>query len=111
MRTAVNIYSPGADHFHDAAMTLVQRKGGWLSATVGEELVMMSAEHGAYLGLTAVGARIWELIETPRDTDEICAQLTGEFEVEPETCRAEVMQFLEELASNGAVEMDPQPAR
>lgn len=72
---------------------------------------MLSAERGAYLGLSAVGARIWELIEKPRDTEDVCAQLTGEFEVEPETCRAEVLQFLKELASNGAVEMGPQPAR
>jgi hypothetical protein len=91
-------------------MTQVRRKSDWLSAMVGEEMVMMNAERGAYLGLSAVGARIWELIETPRDTDELCAQLTGEFEVAPETCRSEVMQFLEELASNGAVEMDPRAA-
>jgi hypothetical protein len=91
-------------------MALVRRKGDWLSATVGDELVMMSAEHGAYLGLSAVGARIWELIESPCEADAICRQLTEEFEVEPETCRVEVMQFLEELAGNGAVEMDPQPA-
>ena len=92
-------------------MTLVQRKGNWLSAMIGDELVMMSAERGAYLGLSSVGARIWELIETPRDIEDIFAQLTGEFEVELETCRAEVTQFLQELASNGAVEMDPQPGR
>jgi len=92
-------------------MALVRRKGDWLSAMVGEELVMMSAEHGAYLGLSSVGARIWELIEEPREADAICAQLTDEFEVEPETCRAEVMHFLEELASNGAVEIGQEPAR
>jgi hypothetical protein len=46
-------------------MALVRRKGDWLSAMVGDELVMMSAERGNYLGLTPVGARIWELIEEP----------------------------------------------
>ena len=29
----------------------IERKGDWLSAQVGDELVMMSAESGAYLGL------------------------------------------------------------
>ncbi len=78
---------------------------------VGEELVMMSAERGAYLGLSAVGARIWELIEKPREADDICARLTEEFDVQPDICRAEVMEFLEDLAKNGAIQLDPPPAR
>ena len=69
---------------------IVRREGDWLSAKVGEELVMMSAEKGNYLGLSEVGTRVWELIESPRDFDEVCAQLESEFDVAPETCRAEV---------------------
>jgi hypothetical protein len=91
-------------------MALVRRKGDWLSAMVGDELVMMSAERGNYLGLSPVGARIWELIEKPLETDELCAKLLAEFDVDAETCRTEVMQFLEELAGNGAVEVDPEAA-
>ena len=41
---------------------MVRRKDGWLSAKVGDELVMMSAEKGNYIGLSDVGARIWELL-------------------------------------------------
>ena len=89
---------------------MVRRDGDWLSATVGEELVMMSPETGNYLGLTKVGRRIWELIEEPRDHGEICAQLEREFEVAPETCRAEVEEFLAELARQGAVVLDPAPS-
>ena len=88
---------------------MVRRDGDWLSATVGEELVMMSPETGNYLGLTEVGRRIWELIEEPRDHAEICAQLEREFEVTPEICRAEVEEFLAELARQGAVALDPAP--
>jgi hypothetical protein len=89
---------------------MVRREGDWLSATVGDELVMMSPERGDYLGLTAVGRRIWELIEEPRDLAEICAQLESEFDVAPETCRAEVETFLAELAAQGAIVVDPPPA-
>ena len=42
---------------------MVRKQGDWLSAKVGDELVMMSAEKGNYIGLSEVGARIWELIE------------------------------------------------
>ncbi|HVH80877.1 MAG TPA: PqqD family peptide modification chaperone [Stellaceae bacterium] len=85
---------------------IIKREGDWLTAKVGGELVMMSAEHGNYLGLSEVGARVWELIEAPRDFDEVCAQLETEFEVSPETCRAEVEAFLNELATHGAVALE-----
>jgi hypothetical protein len=53
----------------------VERKGDWLSARVGDELVMMSAEQGHYIGLSEVGARIWELIAEPVELDELCERL------------------------------------
>jgi len=89
---------------------IVKKQGDWLAAKVGEELVMMSAEKGNYIGLSEVGTRIWELIETPQDFDSLCALLEQEFEVSPETCRAEVEQFLSELVKHGAVALDPPPA-
>jgi len=79
------------------------RKDGWLAAMVGDELVMMSAESGVYLGLNGVGARIWEIIETPTAVPDICAALAVEFETTPEACQPEVEAFLNELAARGAV--------
>jgi hypothetical protein len=90
---------------------MVRKQGDWLAAKVGDELVMMSAEKGNYIGLSEVGARIWELIDTPREVDAICAQLQDEYDgVTPETCRAEVETFLNELVKHGAVALDPPPA-
>ena len=88
---------------------IVKKQGVWLSEKVGEELVMMSAEKGNYVGLSAVGARIWELIETPQEFEALCDQLEREFDVVPETCRTEVGDFLNELVKHGAVEFDPRP--
>ena len=86
---------------------VVRRQGDWLSAKVGDELVMMSAEKGNYIGLSEVGARIWDLIETPQPVDSIVAKLETEYEVAPETCRTEVDAFLTELSKHGAVAVDP----
>lgn len=88
---------------------MVRKKGDWLSAKVGEEMVMMSAEKGNYIGLSQVGARIWELIETPQVFAAVCAQLETEFEVAPEVCHAEVESFLNELVKHGAIALDPPP--
>jgi len=91
-------------------MTMIRRQGDWLAAKVGDELVMMSAAKGNYVGLSEVGARIWELIETPRSLDDVCARLQDEYEVTPQMCRDEVAAFLEELMNHGAVALDPPPA-
>lgn len=80
----------------------VERQGDWLSAKVGEELVMMSAQKGHYIGLSEVGTRVWELLETPQEFEALCARLESEFDVSAETCRAEVKTFLEELVKHGA---------
>lgn len=82
---------------------MIERRGDWLSARVGDEIMMMSAEKGNYLGVNEVGARIWELIETPNDIDAVCAALQREFVIEPDTCRAEVGAFLEQMEKHGAV--------
>jgi len=82
---------------------LIERKGDWLSARVGDEIMMMSPEHGKYIGVNEVGARIWELIEAPRDVATVCEELQREFEVSPEVCRAEVDSFLAEMEKHGAI--------
>jgi Coenzyme PQQ synthesis protein D (PqqD) len=89
---------------------LVRKQGDWLAAKVGDELVMMSAEQGHYIGLSAVGARIWELIETPQEVAAVCRQLQKEYDVTAEACRAEVETFLNELVKHGAIALDPPPA-
>jgi len=88
---------------------VLKRQGDWLAAKVGDELVMMSADSGNYIGLSEVGARVWELIETPQDLETVCARLQDEFEVAPDVCRAEVETFVGELARHGAIELDPPP--
>ena len=89
---------------------MVRKQGDWLAAKVGDELVMMSAEKGNYIGLSEVGARIWELIETPQEIDILCGRLQEEYDVPPETCRSEVQSFLDELVKHGAIALDPPAA-
>lgn len=85
---------------------MIERKGDWLSARVGDEIMMMSPEHGKYIGVNEVGARIWELIETPCDAATVYTELQREFDVSPETCKAEVDSFLAEMARHGAIALD-----
>lgn len=57
--------------------------------------VMMHMDKGKYFGLNPVGKRIWELIEQPKNFQEINAVLLSEFEVTEEQCAEEVRAFLQ----------------
>jgi hypothetical protein len=84
--------------------TKLVRNGDILYAPVGtEEAVMMSVEAGRYYGLNAVGSRIWELLETPKTVAQLCAQISEEFEVDAQSCEADVVKFTEHLIDNGIV--------
>jgi hypothetical protein len=89
---------------------MVRRSGEWLSAMVGDELVMMNVQNGNYVTVTRVGSRIWELLERPRSVDDLCKNLVRDYDVTPEACRADVQVFLHEMAVNGAVVLDSPPA-
>jgi hypothetical protein len=84
--------------------TRLVRNDDILYAPVGaEEAVMMSIEAGRYFGLNAVGARIWELLETPRTIAELCERIAEEFEVDVDSCGPDVVKFTDSLIDNGIV--------
>ncbi len=84
-------------------MTAYRRNGDWLGAALGVEWVMMSIESGNYLTLSRVGSRVWDLMESPKTIDELCALLVREFSVAPDACRHDVTRFIEEMIGHGAI--------
>ena len=86
---------------------MIRKQGDWMAAKVGEEIVMMSVQKGNYIGLSPVGARVWELLETPQSLETLCTQLDKEFDVPPDVCRAEVETFIDQLVKHGAATRDP----
>ncbi|MEJ0043363.1 MAG: PqqD family protein [Rhizomicrobium sp.] len=75
-------------------MTTIRKKDGWLTAEVRDELVMMSVDTGKYIGLNEVGARIWQLLETPQSREALCAQLVREFDVSASSAAPKSMPSL-----------------
>lgn len=74
-----------------------------ITADMDGEKVMMSIASGKYYGINEVGSRIWELLESPASAEEVCRNITGEFEVDEAQCRSDLMQFLGELLANDIV--------
>jgi hypothetical protein len=59
-------------------------------------------EKGNYIGLGGVGAYVRELLDTPREIDDVCSRLQKEFAVAPDVCRREVETFFDDLMKHGA---------
>jgi hypothetical protein len=79
--------------------TCIVRTKGLTSELVDEDLVILNLASDNYIGLDEIGRRIWELIETPRRVDELCQQLSQEFNATPEQIAVDVLPFLAELES------------
>lgn len=86
----------------------IARNGQWLSATLGEECVLMSVETGNYVTLSRVGARIWELIDPPIAIVDLRAHLLRQFDVPAAICESEVDAFLAALVAARAITLSPE---
>ena len=61
------------------------------------EQVMMNLDKGEYFMMNEVGSRIWEIISEPINVKEIISTLRNEYEVDEETCKDTVIEFLGRL--------------
>ncbi len=76
-----------------------------LATELGDEIVLLNLQRGAYHGLEGVGPRVWELIQQPRLVSEIHQTLLAEYEVAPEECQRDLMELLREMAERGLIEI------
>lgn len=76
-----------------------------VSAELADEIVILSLRSGRYYGLGEVGGRIWDLLREPRSVAQICDVLVEEYDVPREPCERDVVALLEQLASNGLIEV------
>ena len=80
-----------------------QRNAALLHSTVGGDVVALDVDRGRCFGMEEVGARIWQLLERPIDMPAICDILTSEYDVDPQTCAAEVRDFIHLGIAEGVV--------
>lgn len=75
-----------------------------LEADVSGEIVALDVEKGQCYGLNSVGSRVWMLLAERTTISDICATLTREFDVDADTCQAEVTRLVSELQAEGLVQ-------
>jgi hypothetical protein len=69
------------------------------------ESVFLNLETERYFGLDQTGTRMWQVITSSSNVEAAYQQLLGEFEVEPETLRSDLIGLLEKLVENNLLQM------
>lgn len=71
---------------------------------VEDQVVLVNLATNRIFALNATGARFWELLAAGLDQPAIEAQLTREYEVDPESLRSEIDDLLAGLQAESLVE-------
>jgi len=75
------------------------------SSDLTGETVILNLKSGMYYGLSAVGVSIWNLIQEPKAVSEVRDVILAKYDVEPEQCDRDVLALVEELATEGLIEV------
>jgi hypothetical protein len=76
-----------------------------VSCDLAGEAAILNIKSGVYYGLDPVGARIWNLMQEPREVSEIQNVITDEYDVEPDRCARDLANLLEKLLAEGLIEV------
>lgn len=68
-----------------------------LTSKIHDEIVMVNITQGNYFGLNSIGSDIWELLDTARSIDELCAILMEDYDIDLESCKSDVSTFIKDL--------------
>ena len=71
---------------------------------VGEESVLLDLKTERYLGLNAVGTRMWSVLGRADSIQVAYDELLQEFEVEPAQLRKDVEEFIDQLLDQQLIE-------
>lgn len=88
-----------------AGELVASRKSGLIEAEVDGEMVALHVENGTCYGFNGTATRIWSMLAEPKRVSELRDALVGEYEVDPETCEAQLIDLLRELERDGLVEL------
>lgn len=76
-----------------------------LVARLGDESVVLGLEKAMYYGLDDVGARAWDLMQSPVAISTVRDTIVQEYEVDEETCERDLIAFLASLEAEGMIEV------
>ena len=82
-----------------------------VSCPLGDESAILNMKNSVYYGVNPVGASVWNLLKEPKTVEEIRDAILGEYEVDEVRCERDLLALLEEMRSEGLIEVrGDQPA-
>ena len=69
------------------------------------ELVILNLKDGVYYGLDPIGARVWNLLQSPESIAKIRDLLVAEYNVDRATCESDLLDLLADLEKYNLLEV------
>jgi len=85
--------------------TTVMAAAHQVSCPLGDESAILNMKSSVYYGMNPVGSTVWNLLKQPKTVAEIRDAILGEYEVEAERCERDLITLLEQLRSEGLIEI------
>jgi hypothetical protein len=76
-----------------------------ISCPLGEESAILNLKNSVYYGLDTVGAQVWKLLREPKSVGELRDALLDEYDVEAGRCEQDLLELLENMRSEGLIEV------
>jgi coenzyme PQQ synthesis protein D (PqqD) len=76
-----------------------------VSCPLGDEAAILNMKNSVYYGMNPVGATVWNLLKQPQTVAQIRDAILEEYEVEEKRCEQDLLTLLEELRSEGLIEV------
>ncbi|QPC85011.1 lasso peptide biosynthesis PqqD family chaperone [Phototrophicus methaneseepsis] len=76
-----------------------------VATEVDQDVVILNSQSGKYFGLDEVGARVWELVQTPQRVEDIVETIYNEYDVDKQQCQEDLTLLLEQLQESGLVQV------
>lgn len=86
------------------ATTGIKASEGQMSCDLAGEAAILNLTTGIYYGLDPVGARTWELMQTPTSVGAVRDALLQEYEVESEVLENDLKTLFADMLQHGLIE-------
>ena len=85
--------------------SIVNRKAGLMSTRIDKDIFVLNPIRDIYIGLDEIGRRVWDLVEIPATVDNLCHQLTQEYQGRQQQISADLIAFLDEMNTEGLLDV------
>jgi hypothetical protein len=85
--------------------SVIARSATLVAAQVGDQTMLMDLDSGTMFQLNRTGARIWDLVETPRSLADLVATLEQSFPGGGDTLRDDVAAFVAQMRETGLLDV------